>query len=129
SSTTPLPTIAHGRRSSHFYPRCYADLMTNKKTAKTNALAPTVTQQQAEEAIRTLLRWAGEDPTREGLRDTPKRVVRAYRDWFSGSLNDPADYLRRTFVEVEGYDELIVLRHIASVTHCELHSETYCSRA
>ena len=58
-------------------------------------------QQQAEQAVRMLLQWAGEDPAREGLRDTPTRVVRAYRDWFSGYLSDPADYLRRTFEEVE----------------------------
>lgn len=81
----------------------------------------TVTQEQAEEAVRTLLRWSGEDPTREGLRDTPKRVVRAYREWFSGYATDPADYLRRTFEEVEGYDEMIVLRDIEFESHCEHH--------
>ena len=61
-----------------------------------------VGRRDAEEAIRTLLRWAGEDPGREGLRDTPKRVVSAYADWFSGYLVDPGAYLRRTFEEVEG---------------------------
>lgn len=80
-----------------------------------------VTAEDAEQAIRTLLRWAGEDPKREGLRDTPARVVRAYRDWFSGYLSDPADYLRRTFEEVEGYDEMIVLRGIQFESHCEHH--------
>jgi len=75
----------------------------------------------AEEAVRTLLAWAGEDPNREGLRDTPQRVVDAYRDWFSGYQIDPAAYLRRTFEEVGGYDEVIVLRDISFESHCEHH--------
>src|SRR5499427_1109163 len=75
----------------------------------------------AEQAVRTLLGWAGEDPNREGLRDTPQRVVDAYRDWFSGYEIDPAAYLRRTFEEVGGYDELIVLRDITFESHCEHH--------
>ena len=80
-----------------------------------------VSRQQAEEAVRTLLRWAGEDPAREGLLDTPKRVVEAYADWFSGYAVDPAEYLRRTFEEVAGYDEMIVLRDIEYESHCEHH--------
>ena len=80
-----------------------------------------VTREAAEEAVRTLLRWAGEDPAREGLRDTPSRVVSAYRDWFSGYASDPSDYLRRTFEEVGGYDEMVVLRDIAFESHCEHH--------
>ena len=79
------------------------------------------TQAQAEDAIRVLLRWAGENPAREGLLDTPKRVVKAYRDWFSGYALDPDDYLQRTFEEVAGYDELIVLRDIEFESHCEHH--------
>ena len=75
----------------------------------------------AEQAVRTLLSWAGEDPDREGLRDTPHRVVDAYRDWFSGYQIDPAAYLRRTFEEVGGYDEMIVLRDISFESHCEHH--------
>src|SRR5687768_13118884 len=71
-----------------------------------------VTQAQAEAAVRTLLRWAGEDPDREGLLDTPRRVAEAYGDWFSGYQADPREYLERTFEEVAGYDELIVLRDI-----------------
>ncbi|MBV8782955.1 MAG: GTP cyclohydrolase I FolE [Gammaproteobacteria bacterium] len=82
---------------------------------------PRVSRRAAEGAVRTLLRWAGEDPHREGLRDTPQRVVDAYRDWFSGYQIDPAAYLRRTFQEVGGYDELIVLRDIAFESHCEHH--------
>ena len=80
-----------------------------------------VTREGAEEAVRTLLRWAGEDPAREGLRDTPARVVSAYREWFAGYASDPADYLRRTFEEVGGYDEMVVLRDIAFESHCEHH--------
>ena len=72
-----------------------------------------VTRRAAEDAVQTLLRWAGDDPHREGLRETPKRVVNAYRDWFSGYSSDPGAYLRRTFEEVEGYDEMVVLRDIA----------------
>src|SRR5580704_5500041 len=67
-----------------------------------------VTRTAAEEAVKTLLRWAGDDPQREGLSETPKRVVNAYRDWFSGYSSDPGAYLRRTFEEVEGYDEMVV---------------------
>ena len=88
-----------------------------------------VSEQQASEAVRVLLKWAGEDPAREGLRDTPTRVVRAYRDWFSGYLSDPADYLRRTFEEVEGYDEMIILRGIEFESHCEHHMAPIIGRA
>jgi GTP cyclohydrolase I len=88
-----------------------------------------VTQEAAENAIRTLLRWAGEDPAREGLLDTPKRVAKAYRDWFSGYGMDPGDYLARTFEEVEGYDELIVLRDIQFESHCEHHMAPIIGRA
>ena len=88
-----------------------------------------VTQADAEEAIRTLLVWAGEDPAREGLRDTPGRVARAYKDWFSGYASDPAEYLRRTFEEVAGYDEMIVLRGIEFESHCEHHMAPIIGRA
>jgi GTP cyclohydrolase I len=80
-----------------------------------------VSRRAAEGAVRILLRWAGEDPRREGLQDTPQRVVDAYRDWFSGYEIDPAAYLRRTFEEVGGYDELIVLRDVSFESHCEHH--------
>lgn len=78
-------------------------------------------RKQAEDAIHTLLLWAGDDPRREGLVDTPKRVATAYEDWFSGYKQDPVLYLKRTFEEVEGYDEMIVLRDIAFESHCEHH--------
>jgi GTP cyclohydrolase I len=79
------------------------------------------TREEAEEAVRTLLRWVGENPDREGLRSTPGRVVRAYEDWFAGYGDDPVEFLRRTFREVDGYDELVVLRDIAFESHCEHH--------
>jgi len=78
-------------------------------------------QTDAEEAIRTLLRYIGEDPDREGLRATPERVARAYKDWFGGYDDDPVAFLRRTFHEVDGYDEMIVLRDIHFESHCEHH--------
>ena len=80
-----------------------------------------VSRHQAEEAVRTLLRWAGDDPSREGLLDTPKRVAKAYREWFSGYALDPDEYLARTFEEVGGYEEMIVLRDIEYESHCEHH--------
>jgi GTP cyclohydrolase I len=88
-----------------------------------------VSRDQAEEAVRTLLRWSGEDPAREGLLDTPARVARAYEDWFSGYAMDPEAYLERTFEEVEGYDELIVLRDIEFESHCEHHMAPIIGKA
>lgn len=88
-----------------------------------------VTRTDAEAAIRTLLRWSGDDPAREGLIDTPRRVVDAYGDWFSGYQSDPAEYLRRTFEEVAGYDEMIVLRDIEFESHCEHHMAPIIGRA
>ncbi len=79
------------------------------------------TKDDAEEAVRTLLRWAGEDPSREGLLDTPGRVARAYRQWFRGYEEDPIAMLQRTFEEVEGYDEMVVLRDIRFESYCEHH--------
>jgi GTP cyclohydrolase IA len=79
------------------------------------------TRAEAEAAVKTLLRWAGDDPAREGLRDTPARVARAYEEWFSGYDEDPDEYLRRTFEEVEGYDDMIVLKDIRFESHCEHH--------
>ena len=76
---------------------------------------------EAEAAVRTLIRWAGDDPDRQGLAGTPGRVARAYEEWFSGYAEDPRDYLSRTFDEVAGYDEIVVLRDIAFESHCEHH--------
>ena len=86
-------------------------------------------RKQAEEAVNTLLLWAGEDPRREGLIDTPKRVALAYEDWFSGYKDDPVRYLRRTFEEVDGYDEMIILRNIGLESHCEHHMAPIIGRA
>ena len=88
-----------------------------------------VSKAQAEEAVRTLLRWAGEDPAREGLLETPKRVVEAYSDWFSGYAIDPREYLKRTFEEMAGYDEMVVLRDIEFESHCEHHMAPIIGRA
>jgi len=86
-------------------------------------------REEAESAVRTLLRWAGDDPTREGLIDTPKRVASAYEDWFSGYKEDPEEYLLRTFEEVEGYDDMIVLKDIRFESHCEHHLAPIIGRA
>ncbi|HSZ10835.1 MAG TPA: GTP cyclohydrolase I FolE [Rhizomicrobium sp.] len=82
---------------------------------------PMPSREEAERAIRTLLLWAGDDPDREGLRDTPARVARAYEEWFAGYREDPEAYLARTFEEVDGYDEMIVLKDIRFESHCEHH--------
>ena len=87
------------------------------------------TRQQAEDAVRTLIRWAGDDPTREGVLDTPKRVVKAYEEFFSGYDTDPAQLLSRTFKEVEGYDEMVVLRDIRFESHCEHHMVPFIGKA
>jgi GTP cyclohydrolase IA len=79
------------------------------------------TRDEAEQAIRTLIRWAGDNPDREGLVGTPARVVRAYEEWFAGYFETPRDYLQRTFEEVGGYDEIVLLRDIRFESHCEHH--------
>ena len=84
---------------------------------------------EAEDAVRTLLRWAGDDPAREGLMGTPERVVRAYEEWFAGYSQDPRDYLNRTFEEVAGYDEVVVLRDIRFESHYEHHLAPIIGRA
>ena len=84
---------------------------------------------EAEAAVRTLLRWAGDDPAREGLRDTPARVARSYRELYAGYDTDPRDYLERTFEEVGGYDQLVVLRDIPFVSACEHHMLPVIGRA
>jgi GTP cyclohydrolase I len=83
---------------------------------------------EAEEAVRTLIRWAGDQPEREGLAGTPARVVRAYEEWFSGYREEPADYLKRTFEEVAGYDEMVLLRDIRFESHCEHHIASIIGR-
>ena len=89
----------------------------------------TVTQAEAEAAVRTLILWAGDDPDREGLRDTPGRVTRSYRELFAGYQVNPLDYMERTFDEVGGYDELVVLRDIPVISFCEHHMLPVIGRA
>jgi GTP cyclohydrolase IA len=84
---------------------------------------------EAEQAVWTLLRWAGDNPTREGLIGTPGRVARAFEEWFAGYDRDPVDYLQRTFEEVENYDEMVVLRDIRFESHCEHHLAPIIGRA
>ena len=91
----------------------------NKKPSRT----------EAEAAVKTLLAWAGEDVKREGLRDTPKRVVKAYEDWFAGYNEDPKEVLKKTFSELEGYDEIIMLRDIRIESHCEHHIAPFIGSA
>ena len=87
------------------------------------------TREEAEQAVRVLLRWTGDDPEREGLLDTPKRVVRAYEEYFRGYGQDPYAILRRTFEETNGYDEMVVLRDIDFRSHCEHHVAPIVGRA
>ena len=103
------------------------------RTPKTDALSVIEnnrpSREQAEDAVRTLLRWAGDDPAREGLVDTPKRVVRAYEEYFQGYNADPADILKRTFEETDGYDEVVLLKDIRFESHCEHHMAPIIGKA
>jgi len=101
----------------------------NEIKRKGNAGTGRPTREQAEEAVRTLIRWAGDDPDREGLVGTPSRVVRSYEEFFSGYGIDPVDVLSRTFDETEGYDEMVVLRDIRFESHCEHHMAPIIGRA
>ena len=87
------------------------------------------TREEAEAAVRTLIRWAGDDPGREGLLDTPARVVRSYEEFYQGYDQDPVALLERTFSEVEGYDEIVLLRDIRLESHCEHHMVPIVGRA
>ena len=80
-----------------------------------------ISDQKAEEAIRTIIQWIGEDPEREGLKSTPKRVIRAFKEYFQGYKEDPASYLKKTFTEVEGYDDMVIEKNISIRSHCEHH--------
>lgn len=88
-----------------------------------------VTQDDVEDAIRTILTWIGEDPAREGLAETPARVARAYKSYFAGYEQNPEDYLRKTFEETAGYDEMVLLRNIPFQSHCEHHMAPIIGRA
>ena len=99
-----------------------------KKLARESALKRP-SQEEAEAAVRTLIAWAGDDPTRQGLIDTPRRVVKAYREFFKGYSEDPLQALSRTFDEVEGYDDIVMLRDIEFNSHCEHHIVPFIGRA
>jgi GTP cyclohydrolase I len=90
---------------------------------------PKPSRSEAEQAVRVLLRWAGDDPTREGLRETPARVARAYKEFFRGYGVDPVQVLKRTFEETDGYDEMIVLKDMRFESHCEHHMAPIIGRA
>jgi GTP cyclohydrolase I len=97
--------------------------------ATASVTRPRPTREEAEAAVRTLLLWAGDDPDREGLVDTPARVVRAYEEFFSGYETDPVEMLARTFEETDGYDEMVLLRDIRLESHCEHHMVPIIGRA
>jgi GTP cyclohydrolase I len=87
------------------------------------------TREEAMEAVRTLIAWAGDDPRREGVIDTPKRVIDAYQDWFEGYRQDPAKELSKTFEDVQGYDDIVMLRDIEVESHCEHHMAPFLGKA
>jgi GTP cyclohydrolase I len=99
----------------------------SSKSARPRAARPS--QSDAEEAVRTLIRWAGDDPAREGLLETPARVARAYKEFFRGYGVDPVGVLKRTFEETDGYDEMIVLKDMRFESHCEHHMAAIIGRA
>jgi GTP cyclohydrolase I len=99
------------------------------KLARTGIKSGRPSREEAEEAVRVLIRWAGDDPSREGLRSTPGRVVRSYEEYFSGYATDPVDVLGRTFKETNGYDEIVVLKDIRFESHCEHHMAPIIGKA
>ncbi|MEP6342541.1 MAG: GTP cyclohydrolase I FolE [Maricaulaceae bacterium] len=103
--------------------------MPKKPVLKPVAPVRRPTEDEAREAVRTLIAWAGDDPTREGLIDTPKRVVKAYKEWFRGYDMDPAKELERTFEDVSGYDDMVILRDIDIESHCEHHIAPFLGKA
>ena len=92
-----------------------------KDTDKLQEKSQKISDQKAEEAIQTIIQWIGENPEREGLKSTPERVIRAYKEYFQGYQEDPAKYLTKTFTEVEGYDDMVIEKNISIRSHCEHH--------
>ena len=124
SATTKKTPAAKGTTAKGTTAKAKASAAKTKASAaKTLRIAADnrPSREEAEAAVRVLLRWAGDDPTREGLIDTPSRVARSYEEFFSGYSGDPVEMLQRTFEEVEGYDEMIVLRDIRMESYCEHH--------
>ena len=97
------------------------DVKKPMKAVSNNATSNKPSREKAMDAVRTLIEWAGDDPTREGLIETPKRVVNAYMQFFEGYEQDPEEILRKTFEEVEGYDEMVIVKDIRLESHCEHH--------
>ncbi len=105
------------------------DVISRDEDQATQHVNPTPSRAEAEAAVRTLIRWAGDDPAREGLIDTPKRVAKAFEEWFSGYNDDPEELLSRTFEEVEGYDDIVLLRDIRLESYCEHHMAPIIGKA
>jgi GTP cyclohydrolase I len=124
---TGMPSPAHERELRAVNSPDTTTATPPRRAADTVPVRPS--QAEAEEAVRTLIRWAGDDPTREGLLGTPERVVRSYLEFYSGYDSDPIEILQRTFEEIEGYDEMVVLRDIRFESHCEHHMAPIIGRA
>lgn len=108
------------------------DALLNKPVKAAESVSESVTRpsrEAAEEAVRTLISWAGDDPDREGLRDTPARVAAAFREFYAGYDSDPLDHLKRTFEDVGGYDDIIIVRDITFFSHCEHHMVPFVGKA
>jgi len=104
-------------------------MSSNEKLSLIEDEARKPSRDEAEDAVRTLLRWAGDEPTREGLLDTPARVVRSYEEFFAGYDADPVELLKRTFEETDGYDEMVLLKDIRFESHCEHHMAPIIGKA
>ncbi len=104
-----------------------SEILKWRSPAEANATRPS--REAAMEAVRTLIAWAGDDPDREGLRDTPKRVIEAYREWFRGYDECPAEELSRVFEDVGGYDDIVMLKNIDVESHCEHHIAPFLGKA
>ena len=96
-------------------------LVKDKDTEQSQKKTQQVSDEKAEEAVKTIIEWIGENPEREGLKSTPKRVIKAYREYFRGYTQNPAQFLSKTFTEVEGYDDMVIEKNISIQSHCEHH--------
>ena len=92
-----------------------------KETNEIQKKKQSVSDEKAEEAIKTIIEWIGEDSNREGLKSTPRRVVKAYKEYFEGYSQNPSDFLRKTFTEIDGYDDMVIEKDISIRSHCEHH--------